>query len=475
MRISTLSSYSRVLLGLRSNQLELLRAQREVASGKRIQQPSDDPAGAARALDLRRGLARVARIQEGVATGRSRLDRAASTVQHSSELLTRARELVVQAMNGTLNEGDRATIAAELEAIRAQLLDDANLEVDGSHLFGGTAVGSSPWVEIESGGRTFVVYRGNGEEQMVQAGEGAMVAITAAGNRIYGRSLPGPTRLEGLTGVRSGTTADEGTGQGYLVLRHDGTDSGALGSVGAALIDGGDQDTLLGVNGLRIDAGDNTVRLGNGPAVPIPPPGQRFDLVVKNELGGELHLDLEGWNGSSYTGTVTGRGSASLDGTSFTTLDFAASDLELSNDALGQVVHIDTRGILRAGTELVTFGSTANPFDVLEGLVEDLRGGQGLDADELATRLGGRLDALERTHDDLLVGLGVLGARSARLAGAEQRQVGLGLELETRLSAVEDADLAEAALSLSRSQLLLELAQASGARLIQTSLLNYLG
>ena len=64
--------------------------------------------------------------------------------------------------------------------------------------------------------------------------------------------------------------------------------------------------------------------------------------------------------------------------------------------------------------------------------------------------------------------------RSARLGGAEQRQEGLDLELRGRLSAVEDADLAEVALDLSRSQMVLELAQAAGARLIQTSFLNFL-
>jgi flagellar hook-associated protein 3 FlgL len=475
MRVSTFSTFSRVLSGIRLNQLAGLRAQEQLASGRRILRPSDDPAGTARALALRRGLARTERLQEGIAAGRTRLDLATTTLQHSSELLTRARELLLQSMSGALSDEDRTTIATELRQIRAQLLDDANLENDGNFLFSGTALSTRPWEEITSAGAPHVVYRGNGEEQSIQAGEDALVAISAVGNQIFGRSVPGAVRFDGLTGVRSGTTADEGSGYAHLVLRHDGTDSGLLGSVGVALIDGGDQDTVLGVNSLRIDASAGTVQLGSGPPVTISAASDLADVVVRNELGGELHLDFVGWSGANFTGTITGRGSISLDGSNFTTLSFTETDLELTNPVLGQVLHVDTTGVLRAGQELVTFGDTANPFDLLAGVVDDLENGQGLDSSELVRRLAGRLETLDRVHDDLLLGLGVLGSRSARLTSAGGRQGELELQLRGRLSAVEDADLAEVALELTRSQTILELAQAAGARVIQTSLLEFLG
>ncbi len=475
MRIGTFSSFSRVLLGMRASQFSGLRAQEQISSGRRILRPSDDPAGTARALALRRGLAQSGRLQDSIATGRTRLDQATTTLQNSSGLLTRARELVLQAMSGALQDGDRASIAAELEEIREQLLDDANLQVDGNHVFGGTALGSQPWVSVTSGGTTHVQYRGNGQEQSIQIGADAELAISAIGNHIFGRAVPGAVRFDGLTGVRSGTTADEGSGYAYLVLRQDGTDSGLLGSVGAALIDGDDRNTLLGPNALRIDSTAGTVQLANGASVKIPPPGERGDVTVQNEQGGVLHLDLQGWNGNDYTGTITGRGSISLDGETFTALAFTETDLELANPALGQVLHLDTTGILRAGRELVTFGDTVNAFDLLQGVVEDLENQQGLDSSELNARLSNRLEMLDGVHDDLLLGLGVLGARSARLVGAGERQSDLGLQLRGRLSAVEDVDLSEAALEFTRSQMVLELAQAAGARLIQTSMLNFLG
>ncbi len=142
-------------------------------------------------------------------------------------------------MSGALNDQDRATIATELEEIRKQLLDDANAHIDSSYLFGGTRTGDKPWIEIESGGSRHTVYLGNDSEQSIQAGEDALVSITSAGDRLFGRAIPGAVRFDGLTGVRSGTTADEGTGFAYLTLRHDSTDVLGLNDVGLALVAGG--------------------------------------------------------------------------------------------------------------------------------------------------------------------------------------------------------------------------------------------
>lgn len=474
MRVSTASTFSRILLGMRPSQLALARAQEQISSGRRISRPSDDPGGTARAIVLRNGLAHTQRVQDAIATGRTRLDSATATLEHSSELMARARELMLQAMGGILNEDDRQAVAAELEEIREQLLDNANLQVDGSYVFSGTATGTRPWEEVGSGSSTHAIYRGNGEEHLIQAGEDVLVSISGVGNRIFGRTAPGNARFDGLTGVRSGLTADEGTGYAYLTLRHDATEATGLVDVGMALVNGGQDDTFLGANALVIDGTAGTIRLGNGTVVNIPGPGERSDLVLRNEQGGELHVDLEGWTGGDYSETILGRGSISMDGTDFTPLDFSATDLELRDASLGQVLHVDTTGVLRAGSELVTFGDSVNPFDLLQGIVDDLHNEQALDPTELQTRLSNRLANLDQVHDDMLVGLGVLGARSARLINADQRQGELAVHMQGRLSDVEDVDFAQAVLDLQLSQQILQLAQAAGSRVMQTSLLNFL-
>ena len=85
------------------------------------------------------------------------------------------------------------------------------------------------------------------------------------------------------------------------------------------------------------------------------------------------------------------------------------------------------------------------------------------------------MQELDRNHDNVVGGLGVLGARSQRLAASEQRALDLGLLLQSRLSEAVDADFAKVAIDLARADMILQVAQASGARLMQTTLLNFLG
>jgi flagellar hook-associated protein 3 FlgL len=474
MRISTLSTLRRVLYGLRQNQAASIRAQEQLSSGRRILRPSDDPVGATKSIRIEHRLADVSRYRRAIGAGLRTVEAGSSTLSQASSLMTEARELLLQGMNGTLNDDDRESIASEFDLIRQQLLDLGNERSGEKYLFAGTATADEPWREITVNGRTRIVYGGDSSSQSIHAGEQIDVELTMPGTDVFGAFEPTITIFGGLTGATGGTTADEGTGFLNLTFRHESTDPGALASVGVALVSGGLDDTLLGANALTIDGTAGTVSLGSGEAVPLPPPGTT-DFVVTNELGAELHLDFSGYTGGDLATTVTGNGSVSLDGSTFVALDFAQTDLELSDPGTGSVVHVNTTGVRRAGEELVEFGGRTNVFDAIAAIAEDLRNPTGLDRAGVMDRLESRLEDLQRHHENLLVGVGVLGSRGRRLQVADQRSADLDIELQSRLSDVADADLAEVAIDLSRSEYLLQIAQASGARLLQTSLLDFLG
>jgi len=129
---------------------------------------------------------------------------------------------------------------------------------------------------------------------------------------------------------------------------------------------------------------------------------------------------------------------------------------------------------VRSGQDLVTFGGTANAFDTLQGIVADLRNDAGLSTQELQKRLGARLTELDLKHDDVLVGAGALAARSARTASVQERLGNRSIDLAGRLEAVEDVDLTTAVLGITKTQQTLELVQATGSKLLRTSLLDYL-
>ena len=99
----------------------IARGQAEIATGKRILAPSDDPIGAARVEEIGRAQANEATWKRNIDTA-SALAARSDTVLSSVALgLERANELMVAASNGTLSDANRATIAGELREIAAEL------------------------------------------------------------------------------------------------------------------------------------------------------------------------------------------------------------------------------------------------------------------------------------------------------------------------------------------------------------------
>ena len=90
------------------------------------------------------------------------------------------------------------------------------------------------------------------------------------------------------------------------------------------------------------------------------------------------------------------------------------------------------------------------------------------------SRLELRFEELGENYDRILKGLGTLGARTERLLSSGTRLETLSLNLDGLLSQIEDIDITKVILDMNRSEQTLQLTQATGSRLIQNSLLNFL-
>src|SRR5690554_3724347 len=99
MRITSEAMVLRSVDRLQSRLSLYERAQTELASGRRILRPSDDPAGARRAMSINSSL--QAREQElaNIDDARGWLDMADSQLQSVTTRLARARELVTNGAN----------------------------------------------------------------------------------------------------------------------------------------------------------------------------------------------------------------------------------------------------------------------------------------------------------------------------------------------------------------------------------------
>jgi flagellar hook-associated protein 3 FlgL len=468
------TTYELVRSGIDLNLARLIRAQEQISSGKKLLRPSDDPVAAAAVLALQRQLGDVSRFSSAIGSAKPLLASGIGALGSASQVLTEARTLAVSGLNGTLNDSDRHAIAQDLRQLKTQLLDLANTKFGESYVFGGTASDAPPFAESEVDGQLKVGYAGNEAAQSVSIGPGVEVAVGIPGSQAFGAFQPTGVQYVGASGVAAGSSADTGTGYGTITIRHDST-SGAIGSQ-VALANGGADDTLIGTRALVIDAAAGTVKLGNGPALSIPAGSSAgvADFAVSDENGAVVHLDFTNYDGTSSASTLVGDGSVSIDGTNFSALDLGASDMELS-DSHGTVLHIDATGIVLATSDLYSFEGAVNAFDVLQGMIDDLENEGGLEDSRVLERLSSRLAEFDRNFDNLQIALGALGSRAQRMDAGKNQLDELSTSLQGLVSDNQDVDLASVILDLNKAQQTLEVAQATGAKLLQNSLLNYLG
>lgn len=468
LRPTQASTFDQVLRGINQNTQRLIRAQEQTATGRRILRPSDDPVGAATSISLRQQISSLASYQASVDDGQPIVETAATEVEAASGLLTEARALLLQGLNGSLSQEDRESIADQVEEVAQALLEVSNARFGDRFLFSGTENGSNPFVVIGEGPDRFVEYTGNEEEQTIRIGRDVGLEINLAGSELFTGPGYSATHLAGNTGLSNGATVDQGTGFSRIQVRTDSVTGLANGLALAAT--GG--TTILGDHQLTLNATDSTIQLGDGPILTIPNP-LPTDFSVTNAEGGAVALDLSAWDGTDATLTLTGEGSLSTDGTVYVPVDRTETDLELVIEDVG-VVHLDATGLSQAGEELITFRGATNVFDALLGAADDLRQGTVEGLGVARERLEIRFDEIVEHQDQILVGLGRLGARSRRLNDTQDRLDEFSVQLQSRLSNNEDVDLAEVALELNRTEQTLQVALASGARLLQQTLLNFL-
>ena len=121
-------------------QARLQRTQEEMALGKRILSPSDDPVASSQIMQIQSELTRIETLQSNANRAASELAMVESSVAYVESILTRARELAVRGGNASLSLDDREIIATEIDGLREQLIAAANTQdSSGNYIYAGYA------------------------------------------------------------------------------------------------------------------------------------------------------------------------------------------------------------------------------------------------------------------------------------------------------------------------------------------------
>lgn len=180
MRITHGMLSDRLLADLRDRQTEIARSQREVATQRRIQRPSDDPLAARDAVLQRTTLEGVEAHRRGIGSAISRLDAGDAALGDLTDVLHRARELAVQGANGTLAAVDRQTLALEMDQLAEAAKEALRVQVGGAELFSGTATTTTPYAPGSD------VYAGDSGTVAREVGPGVSVKVNVTAGELLG-------------------------------------------------------------------------------------------------------------------------------------------------------------------------------------------------------------------------------------------------------------------------------------------------
>jgi flagellar hook-associated protein 3 FlgL len=158
-------------------------ATQQLSSGKRVNQLSDDPAAAASLVQNHDQAAADGQFLQNLSTLQSKYQVADSTLGNVVSALTRALSLGVEGANGTLNPADRQAIAGEVQGLLNQAVSLANTTYQGTFLFAGTKVTTSPFALDPA--TNAVTYNGNSGTTSVQLSNGDSINANLPGDQLF--------------------------------------------------------------------------------------------------------------------------------------------------------------------------------------------------------------------------------------------------------------------------------------------------
>jgi len=189
---------------LLNNRTKLNDLQEQIASGKKINTPSDDPSATMNILSDNSTLQQIDNYTNNINYAASEVDTADNALLSAVEIVHKASELTVQAANATSGPTELSAIKAQIDQLISQLKDIGNTKFNSKFLFGGLNTESAPFEAAGVNGDeilyTGTPYSTDGRfERKVEISQGITAVINVAGNQVFGQYSSGPPeQKEGL-------------------------------------------------------------------------------------------------------------------------------------------------------------------------------------------------------------------------------------------------------------------------------------
>ncbi|SHI62038.1 flagellar hook-associated protein 3 [Geosporobacter subterraneus DSM 17957] len=160
MRITNSMMVSTMMRNLNNNLNRMDKIQMQMATGKRINKPSDDPVGMAKVLTLSSDVAANEQYKKNVDEALSWLETTEIAVTQLKDVMQRVRELTVRGATGTLAPEDKQAIQKEITQLKDQVVSIGNSTYAGRYIFAGFNTINKPFTLEETAAGTQLVYNG---------------------------------------------------------------------------------------------------------------------------------------------------------------------------------------------------------------------------------------------------------------------------------------------------------------------------
>lgn len=474
MRISTSTLYDANATALTQLQSKLLHTQQQITSGRRILSPADDPANAARALEISQSDA----TNTQYASNRNEAIRALSlseeVLNSVTALLQDVKTAAVGAGSGIASASDKRSLAADLRGRMDELLGLANsTDGIGNYLFSGFQGKAQPFANGASG----VQYMADDGRRLIQAGSARQMIVSDSGADIFMRIKNGNgTFIAAPAGGPVTLSSSAAIAPDGVTVTIAAPASTSTLVVGATLTGGGFPA------GTTVQSIVNaTTFVASQAGTPIAsPPGTTLQVGTGNTGNGIVSQGVV-----TSPAAITGHTYQVTFGVATGTITYGVTDtttgaaLSAGNPYIaGQAISFDGMQFNIVGTpangDTFSVSPSANEsiFQTISDLIAAL-GSTGTPT-QFTNSLNKALNSLDRDLENVLTVRASLGSRLQELDALQNTGEDLGLQFKQSLSQLQDVDYNKAITDLTRQQANLQAAQKSYQLVSELSLFNYL-
>jgi len=171
MRVGTASLYAGFQLRLQHLAANLKNLNEKIASGKKLNRPSDDPIAMVETMQFKTTTRQIDQYGRNLKTAVSWFTTSESALSKILELVERTRELAVQMSSDTQNDETRDGAAVEVGELLDEAISLGNTQLSGQYIFSGYETATAPFTRVLVGDIETAQYNGDTNDFQVQIGK----------------------------------------------------------------------------------------------------------------------------------------------------------------------------------------------------------------------------------------------------------------------------------------------------------------